>query len=292
MALARGPYSQSIHGYRKIKKIGKGGFGTVYLVTKGGQRYALKEIVQEAESEKEVQILKNLKHVNIVSYIESFPGGLNKLYIVMEYCEMGNLRELIISKDPIGVEERFIVGIMTQVCRGMKYIHRKKVIHRDIKPPNVLATSRGDFKVGDFGLSKVLQSGGYTKTRCGTHGYISPECLAGLPYTFSSDMWAVGKVLSDLCSYKGKQDYSNDLRALNQNLLSREPRKRPTADEALSMLSNVNSASKGRHLSRVASPKGYPKYLRALLGKLQTDPSYQPTTDDIRTVFLNLNIQA
>ncbi|PIK62250.1 hypothetical protein BSL78_00773, partial [Apostichopus japonicus] len=190
----------TINGYRKIKQIGEGAFGKTYHVTKGEQDYALKMLKSFQMTEavviatmKEITILRSLKHGNVVSYVDSFRDGLNKVYIVMEYCDMGNLGMLIDSRDPSVADERFIVDVMTQLCCGLAYIHSMKVVHRDIKPTNIFIRRREgtkiSIKIGDFGLSKVLQSSGYANTICGTPSYISPECLQGLPYNYQRELW-------------------------------------------------------------------------------------------------------
>ncbi|XP_071851889.1 serine/threonine-protein kinase Nek3-like [Apostichopus japonicus] len=255
--------ARCINGYQIMESIGIGTFGETYRVVKNSQVFAMKEpnisqffsnvddATEKTTSENqqnEAEIMSSLKHANVVSYVESFSDvSLTKLYIVMEYCEHGNLRNVLNSGDPRVGMEYFVEGVMKQLCCGLAYIHSMNVIHRDIKPENIFIKGDGVIKIGDFGLSKVLQPGEYTNTICGTPGYISPECLKGHPYTYPSDMFSVGKVLFDLLLNKMMHptvsalpiEYWIHLKALCGNLLSEEPRCRPTAAQALVILGTI-----------------------------------------------------
>ncbi len=90
-----------------------------------------------------------------------------------------------------------------QLCLAIRHIHRKKVIHRDIKLQNVLLTSEDDIKLGDFGISKLLEStGDFAKTSLGTPYYLSPEICSGKRYNSKTDVWMLGCVLYELVARK------------------------------------------------------------------------------------------
>lgn len=107
----------------------------------------------------EVNLLKNLKHPNIVEYKESFLTP-SQLIIIMEYCEVGDLAYHIKKKQQKGEKfsEMEIFQWFVQVCMALEYVHGRKVIHRDIKTQNIFLTGNKTIKVGDFGISKVLES--------------------------------------------------------------------------------------------------------------------------------------
>ena len=90
--------------------------------------------------------------------------------------------------------------IFTQICLGIKHLHDGKVMHRDLKGQNIFLTSKGKVKIGDLGVSKVMESTLRARTQIGTPYYMSPELVKGLPYTFKSDIWSLGVILYELCT--------------------------------------------------------------------------------------------
>ena len=152
----------------------------------------------------EAGILKNLNHVNIVAYKESFLGQ-NNLTIIMEYCEVGDLGYHIKRKIQQGqtFTEQEVFHWFIQICMALEYVHGRKIIHRDIKTQNVFLTGGKTIKVGDFGISKVLDSTSMVAmTVVGTPYYMPPEACQSNPYTSKSDVWALGIILYELCALK------------------------------------------------------------------------------------------
>ena len=171
------------------KVLGTGGQGTTYLTTdkRTGRKAVLKQIFCQslAQTNKaivEAVMLSQLKHPRVVSYNEVFLGSNaakgNYVGIVMEYCSGGDLFQVLCKqrtkKRP--VSQRRVRMWIAQLCQALSYLHSQHVIHRDVKPMNVLLDSEGNAKMADFGLARhlgVSGSGGPVmpaNTQCGTPG--------------------------------------------------------------------------------------------------------------------------
>uniref|UniRef100_A0A8C3KX27 NIMA related kinase 3 n=1 Tax=Calidris pygmaea TaxID=425635 RepID=A0A8C3KX27_9CHAR len=149
--------------YKVLKVLGEGSFGRALLVHHRirDQKYAMKEIrlpmssSDVENSRKEAILLAKMKHPNIVAYIESFEAD-GHLYIVMEYCDDGDLMQKIKHQGGSLFPEDTILHWFVQMCLGVKHIHDKRVLHRDIKSKNVFLTQSGKVKLGDFGSARLL----------------------------------------------------------------------------------------------------------------------------------------
>lgn len=189
----------------KIKKIGEGSFGAAWLVKgiKDGTQYVIKIInvsrmptKEREEARKEVSVLAQMKHPNIVSYIDSFEESGN-LCIVMDYCDGGDLYTKIHSTRGIGHDEDQIIDWFVQITLALKHVHDRKILHRDLKTQNIFLTKNGTVKLGDFGVAKVLTNTmDFARTSIGTPYYMSPELVEHKPYNNKSDVWSLGCVVS------------------------------------------------------------------------------------------------
>ena len=169
-----------------------------------------KKILLTGMSEREIQgayleaeLLKRLDHPNIVRYKDSYcEGGF--LIIVMENCEVGDLSYHVKMKNKENAffTEAEIMNWFVQICMALQYIHSLGILHRDIKSSNIYLTSNNTVKLGDFGISKVLQGSEAAMTVVGTPYYMSPEVCEGKPYSYKSDAWSLGCVLYELCTLK------------------------------------------------------------------------------------------
>ncbi|XP_013838172.1 serine/threonine-protein kinase Nek1 isoform X4 [Sus scrofa] len=250
--------------YVRVQKIGEGSFGKAILVKsiEDGRQYVIKEInisrmsnKEREESRREVAVLANMKHPNIVQYRESFEEN-GSLYIVMDYCEGGDLFKRINAQKGILFQEDQILDWFVQICLALKHVHDRKILHRDIKSQNIFLTKDGTVQLGDFGIARVLNSTVELARTCiGTPYYLSPEICENKPYNNKSDIWALGCVLYEMCTLKHAFEagnmknlvlkiisgsfppvslhYSYDLRSLLSQLFKRNPRDRPSVNSIL-----------------------------------------------------------
>ncbi|XP_053286153.1 serine/threonine-protein kinase Nek1 isoform X1 [Pleuronectes platessa] len=250
--------------YEKLKKIGEGSFGKALLVRskEDGHQYVIKEIGisgmpnrERQESRKEVAVLAKMSHPNIVQYKDSFEEA-GCLFIVMDYCEGGDLFKKINSQKGVLFSEDQIMDWFVQICLALKHVHDRKILHRDIKSQNIFLTKDGTVQLGDFGIARVLNSTVELARTCiGTPYYLSPEICENKPYNNKSDIWALGCVLYEMCTLKHAFEagnmknlvlkiirgsypavsfhYSQELRSLLAQLFKRNPRERPSVSTVL-----------------------------------------------------------
>ncbi|XP_077926082.1 serine/threonine-protein kinase Nek5 [Halichoerus grypus] len=251
--------------YDLIKAIGEGAFGKAFLA-KGksdSKHCVIKEIdfakmpIQEKEaSKKEVILLAKMKHPNIVTFFSSFQEH-NRLFIVMEYCDGGDLMRRIHRQRGVLFSEDQILSWFVQISLGLKYIHDRKILHRDIKAQNIFLSKNGMVaKLGDFGIARVLNNSMELARTCvGTPYYLSPEICQNKPYNNKTDIWSLGCVLYELCTLKRPFEgnnihqlvlricqahfapisprFSRDLQALVTQLFEVSPRDRPSINSIL-----------------------------------------------------------
>ncbi|XP_052018144.1 serine/threonine-protein kinase Nek5 [Apodemus sylvaticus] len=191
-----------------IKIIGEGTFGKVYLAKdKSESSYCvIKEISLTKEKEaskREVTLLAEMKHPNIVTFFSSFQEN-SRLFIVMEYCDGGDLMQRIQRQRGVLFSEDQILCWFVQISLGLKHIHDRKILHRDIKSQNIFLSQNGMVaKLGDFGTARTLNNSMELAQTCaGTPYYLSPEICQNRPYNNKTDIWSLGCVLYELCTLK------------------------------------------------------------------------------------------
>ncbi|CAD7937346.1 unnamed protein product [Amoebophrya sp. A25] len=212
------------YGYQHVAVIGRGQYGIAQLVCRPGETndcLVAKSVQVDSLNEhdqklahQEVQLLQQMRHPHIVGYIESFSlAPSNILIIVMEYAPHGDLRKLIkgAAKKREHMPEDVIMRWFTQLLHALNYIHKQKILHRDLKTSNIFLSGETDasrieeysVKLGDFGISRVLDGTREAAvTVVGTPYYMSPEVCRSEPYNWKSDVWALGCVLYELCMLK------------------------------------------------------------------------------------------
>ena len=204
----------SLKDFETLKILGKGSFSSVYLVKrkKNSKIYALKSVFLEKLSKKqqensvnEVRILASIHNQNVISYKEAFwDDSSSTLNIIMEYADDGDLLTKIkqMKKEKVYFEEEKIWDYAIQIIKGLKSLHDKNIIHRDLKSENIFLFKKNSLcKIGDMNVSKVLKEK-LLRTQTGTPYYASPEVWMNKPYSFKSDLWSIGCVIYEMCELR------------------------------------------------------------------------------------------
>jgi eukaryotic-like serine/threonine-protein kinase len=214
--LYKSPYLSSHARYVPKRLIGSGGVAEVYLARDRdlGRDVALKMLRQHytydedavERFEREAKRAASLSHPNLVSVYDLGRAEDGLYCIVMEYIPGGNLKERIREKGPLPPEEAIEIGL--QVARGLRVVHDRGIVHRDIKPQNVLLSGSGEAKVADFGIARAVAASTVTETGfvVGTAHYLSPEQALGYPATPRSDLYSLGVVLYEMLTGKVPHD--------------------------------------------------------------------------------------
>ena len=255
--------------YKVINFLGEGSFGRAYLAQcdNDNNKYVIKQITLEGmddeekrETFNEAKILKKLDHPNIIKFKEVFLQRQPKpaLNIVTEYADGGDLDQKIKKQKKVPFPEAQILDYITQICLALQHIHKKKIIHRDLKSGNIFLMKSGIVKVGDFGIAKGLQSTWEkAKSFVGTPYFLSPEIINNQPYDNKSDIWALGVLLYELMTFQmpfnavslpllsikinrgvykpPPSTYSKDIRNLLKKCLTVNPDERPSINDILKL---------------------------------------------------------
>jgi serine/threonine-protein kinase len=214
--------------YRVLHKLGSGGMADVYCAedTHLGRRIAMKllhrRFAQDTEFverfRREASAAAGLQHPNVVGVYDRGQFE-DTYYIAMEYCEGRSLKDVIRAESPLDV--RRAIAITKQILLAARFAHRRNVIHRDLKPHNVILDAEGTVKVADFGIARagasdITQAGAIM----GTAQYLSPEQAQGRPVTEASDVYSVGVVLYELLTgqapFEGESAVAIALKHVNQ----------------------------------------------------------------------------
>ena len=142
---------------------------------------------------REISLHKSMNHENIISLYDQLEDD-KKIYLVLEYAGSSTLLDFLKHKKVL--TEPQAARILVELCLALKHMHEKGVMHRDLKPDNVLMTSSGQVKVCDLGWSVFCEAP--RKTYCGTLDYMAPEVFEGLEYSFSADVWSLGVMLVEM----------------------------------------------------------------------------------------------
>jgi TolB-like protein/tRNA A-37 threonylcarbamoyl transferase component Bud32 len=220
---------QTISHYKILSKLGEGGMGVVYkaedmrLKRTVALKFLPPELTRDAEAKErfinEAQAASALDHPNICTIHEIDQTEDERMFIVIAYYEGDTLRRKIAAK-PLDVGEA--VRIALQIARGLGRAHEAGIVHRDIKPGNIVITDRGDVKIVDFGLAKLAGQAKLTKTgsTLGTAAYMSPEQAKGEEIDGRTDIWSLGVVIYEMVTgklpFKGEHEQAIIYSILNQ----------------------------------------------------------------------------
>ncbi|KAI0682393.1 kinase-like protein [Cytidiella melzeri] len=209
-----------LNAYQLGDSLGKGAFGQVYraLNWATGETVAIKEIqlsnIPKSEIGQimsEIDLLKNLKHPNIVKY-KGFEKTRDYLYIILEFCENGSLHNICkkFGKFP----EQLVAVYISQVLEGLVYLHDQGVIHRDIKGANILTNKDGCVKLADFGVARDAATGVRDNEVVGSPYWMAPEVIEQSGATTASDVWSVGCTVIELLEGKPPYHFLDPMPAL------------------------------------------------------------------------------
>ena len=282
--------------FKVIKKLGQGAFGAAYKVLneEDNNYYVIKKILLKSAKENEInevkneaKILSNLQSENIVKYYDSFTDN-DSFNIIMEYCDGLDLRKFIDDhkKSNELIKKNIILHIISGICNGLKEIHDKTLIHRDLKPDNIFLKADLTVKIGDFGLTKQLKDANeYAKTQAGTMLYMAPEIIKGEKYNNKVDIWALGCIIYELCTLNycfdsdsinglikkitesnhgeiDKEIYGEDLQKLIDSLLNKNYNKRLSVDETINIINkNLGISFMEKIMEMFQEDEAYQNYI-------------------------------
>ncbi|MDP9999208.1 serine/threonine-protein kinase [Pseudarthrobacter sulfonivorans] len=202
--------------YAVRSKLARGGMSTVYLATdlRLERDVALKVLHPNLATDetfldrlgREAKAAAKLSHPHVVGVLDQGNDGLTA-YLVMEYIKGHTLRDVIRSKGAL--PPRLALALIDPVVEGLGEAHAAGLIHRDVKPENVLIADDGRIKIGDFGLARAVTTSTSTGTLIGTIGYLSPELVLGKPADARSDIYSVGIMLYEMLT--GRQPYDGEV---------------------------------------------------------------------------------
>jgi serine/threonine protein kinase len=218
--------------YRFIKVIATGGMATIYIAeqTSLHRNVIIKKLHPHLASDKdlvtrferEAHTVGKLNHKNIVKIIDFFKEE-SEYFIVFEYVEGKSLSDLVKEVGPLPV--KFAVYIIHEIALGLKAAHEKGILHRDIKPPNIMLSKNGAVKISDFGLALSLEGTEMTEpgSTIGTPAYLPPDLIRGERAGEKTDIYSLGILFYEILTGKNPMEGKNRFETINNILYKRLP---------------------------------------------------------------------
>src|SRR2546421_2866666 len=242
--------------YRLEARIGAGGMSTVYRALDGTlqRQVAIKLMNREVSSDsdqlerfrREARAVAQLSNPHIVGVIDAGEDD-GRPYIVLEYVEGETLKDRIRRMGRLPIAEAVVYAI--EIARALGAAHARHIIHRDVKPQNVLIDEEGSAKVTDFGIARTLEEDGLTADGrvLGTTDYVSPEQALGQPVTGQSDLYSLGVVLYEMLTgevpFKGENQVAVAMKHVREDLPDVQSR-RPEISAALAQVVDAATAKR------------------------------------------------
>ena len=249
--------------YEVVGKLGSGGMADVYLANDRllGRQVALKILsTRYAHDEQFVERFRReassaagLNHPNIVQIYDRGEAE-GTYYIAMEYLEGRSLKEIILKYAPLSSDR--LIPISVQILEALRFAHRRDVIHRDIKPQNIIIDNDDRVKVTDFGIARAGSASTMTEAGSilGTAHYLSPEQARGQPVEAASDLYSLGVVMYEMATGKLPFDGDNPVSIAMQHVHEQPTPPGNIAPDIPENLEAVILRSLGKHPPRATSP--------------------------------------
>ncbi|ONM23236.1 Serine/threonine-protein kinase STY46 [Zea mays] len=244
-------------------KVASGSYGDLYRGTYCSQDVAIKVLKPERinadmqrEFAQEVYIMRKVRHKNVVQFIGACTKPPN-LCIVTEFMSGGSVYDYLHKHKGV-FKLPALVGVATDVSKGMSYLHQNNIIHRDLKTANLLMDENGTVKVADFGVARVKAQSGVMTAETGTYRWMAPEVIEHKPYDHKADVFSFGILMWELLTGKIPYEYLTPLQAavgvVQKKCWQQDPTQRPDFSEILETLQRiaeeVGEEHDGKHKDR------------------------------------------
>jgi serine/threonine-protein kinase len=205
--------------FQLVRPLGHGGMATVYLGRDSelDRPVAVKLLAEHLAGDaafrqrflREARLAARLSHPNVVSVYDAGEEADGQPYIVMEHVDGKTLARLLHERGRLPADE--VVELALQACRGLEHAHAAGLVHRDVKPQNLLLRTDGTLKIADFGIARAAESTGLTQagTILGTAAYLSPEQALGEEVTSAADVYSLGAVLYELLTGRPPHEFDS-----------------------------------------------------------------------------------
>lgn len=267
-----------------LEELGRGAHGVVHKVKSRVDKdvYVIKEIrlsnlkpKRRKNVAQEVLLLRRLHHPNIIQYYTSFVEN-HALHIVMEFADAGDLYHELRRRrhEERAMSEKKVWHYFSQCCSALWYLHKENIIHRDIKSMNVFLTKAGEVKLGDLGVSRLVDEDHAAQmSRVGTPMYFAPELVKRESYDFKVDAWALGCLVYTMMRLRAPfeggniytlavdivkkspkplpKNYSRTLRDIVFRMLEKDPKRRPSITDVIKMFPHSVRAKMGEDVERI-----------------------------------------